>query len=604
MTIFLHVLFFQIFFQFFKQFFKEKIIMKIFKAIFLSALLVCTGQAFSQVCLNIPNTKKTTYTLLSGGTMTNQAEGKAKILVFFQVNDAKSREVAKNITSSYSSLASSVDICFVETKRSSKALVTKFRDTYASSSVNIAYDSTTASAISMQEYMKVLFGKAASIANPLVVYISADNKIRHEDHGKKLTVADIKDVLSGCMGVEIKSSSGTSVAAGTSSSSNSVSANAGSSSAKSAAAGTSAEIQGLNLANIKTYTYTLLDGTKVTNQANGKPKILIFCATWCSYCKKLTTAIAYDYKKFSDIDIYDVMTETPKEAEVQTYVDATNAKNLKVTNGCSAGEESYRAYHKLLGGDNGYPNIVFIDGNNKIQYHMPGSPTGDMTETLRLIVDYYLLPSASSNSNTKIIGSKSLVSAIESLSDSGSAKFVVTGAPGPQDITKITAAMNKKKSAKFHLDMRAISNSYGFYLSKFAGCTSLETLSLPSFMTNIIKNSFNGCTSLKNISIPENVTFICEGAFRNCTSLKKVYIPNNVKEIEIDAFTGCTSLSEVNIPKKIHRVSLNAFDDCPSLKKITFEGTIAQWKSVERYTSNSRSAPKITLCCTDGETEF
>ena len=588
---------------------------KILKTVVFAVLLACAGNAFSQVCLNTPNTKKVTYNLLSGGTMTNQAEGKPKILVFFQANDAKSREVAKNITASYSALTSKVDICFVETKRSSKAIVTKFRDNFASSSVNVAYDSTTAAATSMQEYMKVLIGKAASISNPLVIYIGEDNMIRHEDHGKKLTFQDIKDVLSGCMGVEIKSSSGTSAAAGTSSSSNSASANAGSSSSsnsvsantgssseKSATAGKSAEIQGLNIQNIKTYTYTLLDGTKVTNQANGKPKILIFCATWCSYCKLLTKEIAYNYKKFSDIDIYDVMAETPKEAEVQTYVDATNAKNLKVTNGCSAGEESYRAYHKLLGGDNGYPNIVFIDGNNKIQYHMPGSPTGDMTETLRLIVDNYLLPSASSNLNTKIISSKSLVSAIESLPDSGSAKFIVTGAPSPQDITKITEAMNKKKSAKFHLDMRAISPNYGFQQSRFAGCTSLETLILPSFMTQININSFDGCTSLKNISIPEKVNTICEGAFRNCTSLKKVYIPNNVTCIDPNVFTGCTSLSEVNIPKRISQIYQNAFNDCPSLKKITFEGTIAQWKSLKRW--YSRQDPKITICCTDGETTF
>ena len=90
---------------------------------------------------------------------------------------------------------------------------------------------------------------------------------------------------------------------------------------------------------------------------------------------------------------------------------------------------------------------------------------------------------------------------------------------------------------------------------------------------------------------------------RRCiTSLKKVYIPNNVTCIDPDVFTGCTSLSEVNIPKRISEVYQNAFNDCPSLKKITFEGTIAQWKSLKRW--YSRQDPKITICCTDGETTF
>ena len=359
-------------------FFKEEIIMKIFKAIFLSALLVCTGHAFSQVCLNIPNTKMTSYTLLSGGTMTNQAEGKAKIIVFFQVNDAKSREVAKNITSSYSSLTSSVDICFVETKRSSKALVTKFRDTYASSSVNIAYDSTTASAISMQEYMKVLFGKAASIANPLVVYIDKNNVIRHEDHGKKLTFANIKETLADCMDIKLGSSSGIAQTPSTQQTQQKVYG--------------PAKYTGKNLDNIKSYTYTLLDGSTVTNQANGKPKVLIFYATWCGYCKKLSKAVAADYNQFSDVDIYEVDADKDSASKIEKYITDTSAQKLKFTTGTDAGANSHNEYTKLLGSSGGFPSIVFIDCNNKIQYQIPGCPSSDITGRLRSVIDNYLIP--------------------------------------------------------------------------------------------------------------------------------------------------------------------------------------------------------------------
>ncbi|MCR5126018.1 MAG: redoxin domain-containing protein [Treponema sp.] len=352
--------------------------MKIFKAIFLSALLVCTGQAFSQVCLNIPNTKKTSYTLLSGGTMTNQAEGKAKILVFFQVNDAKSREVAKNITSSYSSLASSVDICFVETKRSSKALVTKFRDTYASSSVNIAYDSTTASAISMQEYMKVLFGKAASIANPLVVYIDKNNVIRHEDHGKKLTFANIKETLADCMDIKLGSSSGIAQTPSTPQTQQKVYG--------------PAKYKGKDLVNTKTYDYTLLDGTKVTNQANGKPKVLIYYATWCGWCKVLSKAIAADYQKFSDVDIYEVNMDKASDDKIQKYITETSAGKLKFTKGDSLAYDSFREYVTLLNTSGGVPKIIFIDCNNKVQYLIPGCPQGDTAGAVRNAIDNYLIP--------------------------------------------------------------------------------------------------------------------------------------------------------------------------------------------------------------------
>ena len=183
------------------------------KSIAFSLFALCIP-LFAKTGANKDNTAKVTYNLLSGGTMTNQAEGKPKVLVFFQANDAKSREVAKNVAASYSTLASSVDICFVETKRSSKAIVTKFRDTYASSSVNIAYDSTTASANSMQAYMKLLIGKAASISNPLVVFIDKNNKVQYEAHGQKFTVAQIKEFATDYVGANFSSSGGNSNSGG------------------------------------------------------------------------------------------------------------------------------------------------------------------------------------------------------------------------------------------------------------------------------------------------------------------------------------------------------------------------------------------------------
>ena len=183
--------------------------------IFACALLALSSFAFAKTGANKDNTAKVTYNLLSGGTMTNQAEGKPKVLVFFQANDAKSREVAKNVAASYSSLSGTVDICFVETKRSSKAIVTKFRDTYASSSVNIAYDSTTASANSMQAYMKLLIGKAASISNPLVVFIDKNNKVQFEAHGQKFTVAQIKEFATDYIGANFSASGATGAESGT-----------------------------------------------------------------------------------------------------------------------------------------------------------------------------------------------------------------------------------------------------------------------------------------------------------------------------------------------------------------------------------------------------
>ncbi len=172
----------------------RKILLFVFTALYLCSI------AFAENGLNKLNTEKATYNLVSGGTATNQAEGKPKILVFFQANDPKSRDSAKNICASYSNLTS-LDIVFIETKRSSKSIVTKFQNTYASNKVKFAYDTTTEAYNSMKAYTKLLLGPAASIANPLIIYIDKNNVIQCEEHGIKLTEAHAKEIATTYLGL-------------------------------------------------------------------------------------------------------------------------------------------------------------------------------------------------------------------------------------------------------------------------------------------------------------------------------------------------------------------------------------------------------------------
>ena len=189
----------------------------------MSLFLCMFFSMFAQTSLNKANIEKVTYTLISGGTVTNQAEGKAKILVFFQANDVKSRDSAKNICAKYEDF-SNVDIVFIETKRSSKAVVTKFRDTYATSSAKVCYDTTTAANNSMKEYTKLLVGSAASIANPFIVYIDKNNKIQYEEHGIKLTESHAKEIATSYLGLNFTQAS-SSIAQNSSNNSQSSSSN-------------------------------------------------------------------------------------------------------------------------------------------------------------------------------------------------------------------------------------------------------------------------------------------------------------------------------------------------------------------------------------------
>lgn len=115
---------------------------------------------------------------------------------------------------------------------------------------------------------------------------------------------------------------------------------------------------------------------------------------------------------------------------------------------------------------------------------------------------------------------------------------------------------------------------------------NIESVTIPSSVTEISKYAFSGCQSLKEINVPEGVQIIGANAFWNCRRLKKVQLPASLKEIGDYAFSAtgissvtipesstynsigdkvffqCFDLSEVIIPATITTISDTAFDNC------------------------------------------
>lgn len=81
----------------------------------------------------------------------------------------------------------------------------------------------------------------------------------------------------------------------------------------------------------------------------------------------------------------------------------------------------------------------------------------------------------------------------------------------------------------------------------FAGCSSLETVILPTTCTTIGKYSFNECSKLKTVSGTENVTTICKGAFNNCSSLESINLNSLASITGYRAFANCSTLQSIDI---------------------------------------------------------
>ena len=78
----------------------------------------------------------------------------------------------------------------------------------------------------------------------------------------------------------------------------------------------------------------------------------------------------------------------------------------------------------------------------------------------------------------------------------------------------------------------------------FSDCTSLVSVTIPSTVLTIERNSFYK-TALTTVEIPDSVESIGVEAFGECTSLTTVTIGSGVSIIEVSAFEGCTSLTSI-----------------------------------------------------------
>lgn len=91
-----------------------------------------------------------------------------------------------------------------------------------------------------------------------------------------------------------------------------------------------------------------------------------------------------------------------------------------------------------------------------------------------------------------------------------------------------------------------------------------------------------------------------KGAFCYCSGLTSVAIPNNVANIGDWAFNGCSGLTSVTIGNGVTSIGSYAFEVCSKLKRIDFNGTKAQWETVEKGNNWGKNTGDFTVYCTDG----
>ena len=98
------------------------------------------------------------------------------------------------------------------------------------------------------------------------------------------------------------------------------------------------------------------------------------------------------------------------------------------------------------------------------------------------------------------------------------------------------------------------------------------------------------------------ITSILPTLFKG-SHVQAITMTDNIVSIEKFAFEECRELTYVRLPSSIQKIHSRAFADCDTLTFIQYEGTMAEWRAVEKAADWDEGAGLYTVICSDGVIE-
>ncbi len=158
----------------------------------------------------------------------------------------------------------------------------------------------------------------------------------------------------------------------------------------------------------------------------------------------------------------------------------------------------------------------------------------------------------------------------------------------------------------------------------FAYCQSLQNINLSNNLTEIDEEAFLYCISLKSIDFGNKLRKINVNAFKNCVALKKIILPpsfiglygwkmfedcegleevvfsEGIEDTGDSAFKSCDSLKTVYLPNSLDKIDNATFYNCLKLESFIYNGTVSEWKIIQKDYQWSSGTADFIITCLDG----
>ena len=108
----------------------------------------------------------------------------------------------------------------------------------------------------------------------------------------------------------------------------------------------------------------------------------------------------------------------------------------------------------------------------------------------------------------------------------------------------------------------------------------------------------------EHVVLPTNLTEIAGGALNRRNSIKQLVVPEGITSMNTWSFAEMRELNSITIPHSVKCIKYYAMYYCDKLEDIYYDGTIAEWNSIQKDAENNAwdgATGDYIIHCTDGD---